>query len=117
MSLRILCVATALTLALAGCASSRGLHPDGQLTDAHDLATQRSLADVQLTPAAWPARDWWNALGDPQLSALIDEALKNNPGLAGADALAKLAQAQVQGANAARGPQLDLGAAAPGVRL
>ncbi|WP_449426969.1 efflux transporter outer membrane subunit [Rhodanobacter umsongensis] len=117
MSLRILCVATALTLALAGCASSRGLHPDGQLTDAHDLATQRSLADVQLMPAAWPARDWWNALGDPQLSALIDEALKNNPGLAGADALAKLAQAQVQGANAARGPQLDLDAAAPGVRL
>ena len=117
MSLRILSLATALTLALAACATSRGLHPDGQLTDAHDLATEHSLADVQLTPAAWPARDWWNALGDPQLSALIDEALKNNPGLAGADALAKLAQAQVQGANAARGPQVDLDAAVPGVRL
>ncbi len=78
---------------------------------------ERSLADVKLTPAAWPAQDWWVGLGDPQLSALIDEALKNNPSLAAADAAARLAQAQVQGANAARGPQVDLDAAAPGVRL
>ncbi|OOG38908.1 efflux transporter outer membrane subunit [Rhodanobacter sp. C05] len=117
MSMRILTLATALTLALAGCASSRGLHPDGQLTDPQNLTMERSLADVKLTPAAWPAQDWWVGLGDPQLSALIDEALKNNPGLAAADAAARLAQAQVQGARAARGPQVALDAAAPGVRL
>jgi NodT family efflux transporter outer membrane factor (OMF) lipoprotein len=117
MSSRTLAVTIALTLALAGCASSRGLRPDGQLADPQQLATERSLADVKLTPAAWPAQDWWVGLGDPQLSALIDEALKNNPGLAAADAAARLAQAQVQGANAARGPQLALDAAAPGVRL
>jgi NodT family efflux transporter outer membrane factor (OMF) lipoprotein len=117
MSMRILTLATALTLALTGCATSRGLHPDGQLTDPQNLALERSLADVKLTPAAWPAQDWWIGMGDPQLSALIDEALQNNPGLAAADAVAKLAQAQVQDANAARGPQLALDAAAPGVRL
>jgi NodT family efflux transporter outer membrane factor (OMF) lipoprotein len=117
MSVRILTLATTLTLVLAGCASSRGLHPDGQLTDPQHLATERSLAGVQLTPAAWPAQDWWVGLGDAQLSALIDEALQNNPGLAGADALAKLAQAQVQGSNAARGPQLDLDAAVSGARF
>jgi NodT family efflux transporter outer membrane factor (OMF) lipoprotein len=117
MFLRTLSLASVLTLALAGCATSRGLHPDGQLTDAHDLAVQRSFADVQLTPAAWPAQDWWTALGDPQLSALIDEALQHNPGLAAADALAKLAQAQVQGANAARGPDVALDAAIPGARF
>jgi len=118
MSMRILTLATTLTLVLAGCASSRGLHPDGQLTDPQHLATERSLAGVQLlTPAAWPAQDWWVGLGDSQLSALIDEALQNNPGLAGADALAKLAQAQVQSSNAARGPQVDLDAAVSGTRL
>jgi NodT family efflux transporter outer membrane factor (OMF) lipoprotein len=117
MSMRILALATTLTLTLAGCTTSRGLHPDGQLTDSQNLAIEHSLADAKLTPAAWPAQDWWVGLGDPQLSALIDEALKHNPGLAGADALAKLAQAQVQGANAARGPQVDLDAAAPGIRL
>ncbi|OOG49848.1 efflux transporter outer membrane subunit [Rhodanobacter sp. C01] len=117
MSMRFLTLATALTLALAGCATSRGLHPDNQLTDPQHLATGHTLADVKLTPAAWPTQDWWVGLGDPQLSALIDEALKNNPGLAAADAAARLAQAQVQGANAARGPQVDLDAAAPGARF
>jgi NodT family efflux transporter outer membrane factor (OMF) lipoprotein len=117
MSIRILTFAATLTLALAGCATSRGLHPDGQLTDSQNLAIEHSLADVKLTPAAWPAQDWWVGLGDPQLSALINEALKNNPSLAAADAAARLAQAQAQGANAARGPQVDLDAAAPGVRL
>ena len=117
MSFRTLSLATALALALAGCTTSRGLHPDGQLTDPQHLATAQSLAGIQLTPAAWPAQDWWIGLGDPQLSVLIDEALKNNPGLAAADALTKLAQAQVQGANAARGPQVALDAAVPGVRL
>jgi len=117
MSFRTLSLATALTLALTACVTSRGLHPDGQLMDANTLAIKHSLADVPLTPAAWPAQDWWTALGDPQLSALVSEALQNNPGLAAADALAKQAQAQVQGANAARGPQLNLDAAVPGARL
>ena len=117
MSMRNLTLATALTLALAGCATSRGLHPDGRLIDPQNLTMERSLADVKLTPVAWPTQDWWTGMGDPQLSALIDEALKNNPGLAAADAVAKLAQAQVQGANAARGPQVTLDAAASGVRL
>lgn len=117
MSLRVLFLATVLTLALAGCTTSRGLRPDGQLTDSQHLAIGHSLVGIQLTPAAWPAQDWWVGLGDPQLSALIDEALKNNPGLAATDALAKQAQAQVQGANAARGPQVALDAAASGTRL
>jgi len=116
MSIRVLAIATALTLALTGCVTSRGLHPTGQLTQSDSLASAQSLAGVQLTPAAWPAQDWWVGLGDPQLSALIAEALKNNPGLAAADALAKQAQAQVAGLNAARGPQVDLNAAVPGAR-
>lgn len=117
MRLHLLAAATALTLALAGCASSGGLHPDGTALDASSLKASHSLAGVSLSPAAWPTADWWTALGDPQLNALIDEALKNNPGLAVADARARAAQAQVGIADAARGPSVDGGASVSGAHL
>ena len=31
--------------------------------------------------AAWPGDGWWRAYGDPQLDALIEEALHNAPDL------------------------------------
>ena len=117
MSIRTLAIMTALTFALTGCVTSRGLHPDGQLTDPRHLAVENSLAGIPLSPAAWPTQDWWTALGDPSLSALIAEALKNNPSLATADALAKQAQAQVENAHAARGPQVEGSVLAAGTRL
>ncbi|MFZ0869199.1 MAG: multidrug RND transporter, partial [Rhodanobacter sp.] len=69
MRLHLLAAATALTLALAGCASSGGLHPDGTPIDPSSLKTERSLAKLQVSPAAWPQADWWTGLGDSQLSA------------------------------------------------
>ena len=116
MRLQSLAAATALTLVLAGCASSGGLHPDGKLIDPSSLKAQRSLAREPLTPAAWPARNWWSGLGDPQLGALIDEALAGNPGLAVADARARGAQAQAGYADAARKPELGLGASVAGAK-
>lgn len=117
--MRISTLASALTLAavLAGCASTQGLHPDGTLRQASTLDAQRSLAGVPLTPAAWPATDWWTALGDPQLDTLINEALKDNPDLAIADARARQAEALANGAEAARRPTLDAGASVSGARL
>ena len=44
--------------------------------------------------AAWPGDEWWRAYGDPQLDALIDEALHNAPDL-------DLAQARLEAAAAA----------------
>ena len=117
MRLQRLAAATGLTFALAGCASSGGLHPEGSLTDASSLKAERSLAGVTLSPAAWPAEDWWTGLGDPQLSALIGEALKDNPSLAVADARARQAQAETGVANAERGPNVNLGANVVGQRL
>jgi NodT family efflux transporter outer membrane factor (OMF) lipoprotein len=116
MRLQLLAAATALTLVLAGCVSSGGLHPDGTLLDPSALKTQRSLASDALTPAAWPARNWWSGLGDAQLDALIDEALAGNPGLAAADARARAAQAAAGYADAARRPQLGLGASVAGAK-
>ena len=86
MRLHLLAAAAALTLALAGCASSGGLHPDGTPIDPATLKAERSLA--HLSAAAWPSTDWWSGLGDPQLDALIAEALQDNPGLGVADARA-----------------------------
>ena len=46
MRLHLLAAATALTLALAGCASSGGLHPDGTPIDPSSLKADRSLANL-----------------------------------------------------------------------
>jgi len=107
----------ALGAALAGCASSGHLQPSGHLTDAQSLKTERSLEGVQLSPTAWPKEDWWIGFGDPQLTALINEALQSNPSLAIASARAKQAQAVAQSIDAGRKPQVALGAAMNGARL
>jgi NodT family efflux transporter outer membrane factor (OMF) lipoprotein len=107
----------ALCLVLSACASSRGLQPSVQRLDPANLASARSLADVPLSSSAWPAQDWWLALGDRQLDQLIDEALQHNPDLAQAQARAKLAQASLESADAARQPSLALDASADGARL
>ena len=117
MRLHLLAAASVLTFALAGCASSGGLHPDGTPIDPSTLKAERSLAGVDVSPAAWPATDWWTGLGDPQLDALIAEALANNPGLAVADARARAAQAEAGIADAARGPTVNAGASVSGARI
>jgi NodT family efflux transporter outer membrane factor (OMF) lipoprotein len=114
MRLHLLAAAAALTLALAGCASSGGLHPDGTPFDPATLKAEHSLA--HLSAAAWPSTDWWSGLGDPQLGALIAEALQDNPGLGVADARARAAQAEAGIADAARGPSVNGGAAVAGAR-
>jgi NodT family efflux transporter outer membrane factor (OMF) lipoprotein len=55
-------------------------------------------------------------LGDSQLDALIAESLKNNPGLAAADARARAAQAEAGLADAARRPSVDVTADVSGQR-
>jgi NodT family efflux transporter outer membrane factor (OMF) lipoprotein len=114
MRLHLLAAAAALTLTLAACASGGGLHPNGTPIDPSSLKAGRSLA--HLSAAAWPATDWWSGLGDPQLDALIAEALRDNPGLGVADARARAAQAEAGIADAARGPSVNGGAAVAGAR-
>lgn len=108
---------SALALALAACASSRGLEPQGRLLDADSLQTQRTLAANGLSQPGWPATDWWRALGDPQLDALIAEGLQRNPGLEAADARLRQARAQIGTARAARLPSLSASGGYTGVRL
>jgi len=110
-------VAIALGLLLAGCTTSRGLHTTGILTDPGSLKSERSLAGVQLSPTAWPTQDWWVSYGDPQLTALIDEALKNNPSLEQAQARARQAQAVADSVNAGRKPEAKFDASITGAYL
>jgi NodT family efflux transporter outer membrane factor (OMF) lipoprotein len=106
-----------LCTVLAGCATPGGLHPTGKTIDAQSLKSDRSFAGLPLSPTAWPAQDWWVSFGDPQLSTLIEEALKNNPSLDEAVARARQAQAIADTAEAARLPKADLEAGAEGIRL
>lgn len=107
----------AVCATLGGCATPGGLHPSGKTIDAGSLKSDQSFANVPLSPTAWPSQDWWVSFGDPQLTTLIEEALKNNPSLAEAEARARQAQAVADTAYAARLPAVDLEAGAQGTRL
>src|SRR5690606_34297685 len=102
-------------LALAGCASTRGLAPASAPIDADALIASRSL-DAQ-SPATFPQVDWWRAFGDPQLDALIEEALAGTPSLAAADARLRKAVADAGLADALRKPTLGASAQATGVQI
>jgi NodT family efflux transporter outer membrane factor (OMF) lipoprotein len=94
--------ALAAALALAGCASFDGIESS---------ATVRDAPSVGLAPATAgafaPGAQWWREFGDPQLDALVDLALKDNPTLKVAQARLARAQAATEGANAARLPQVN----------
>jgi len=109
MSTRItLAVVAVPALALiAGCASMDGLAPHSSTRDASALAAQQSLRDAHVADAAWPARDWWKALNDAQLDALIDEAVRGSPTLNIAAARARKALAAADEVATALSPRID----------
>ncbi|HEX7341951.1 MAG TPA: efflux transporter outer membrane subunit [Rhodanobacteraceae bacterium] len=119
MRLRLspLVAACAMATMLSACVSSQGIKPSGQLIGADTLHAERSLAGAPLTKAAWPSQDWWTTLGDPQLDALVAEALKHNPDIAIASARARAAQAQAGVVDARRGMSLKASASAAGAHL
>jgi NodT family efflux transporter outer membrane factor (OMF) lipoprotein len=104
-------------LTLAGCASTHGLAPATTPRDADALATTRSFGATATSDAAFPTRDWWTAFGDPQLDALIAEALAGTPGLDAADARVRQAKAQAGLADAQRKPTLGASAQETGVQI
>lgn len=99
---RPLSAALALAL-LAGCASTHGLAPASSPRDPNTLAATRTFSGA-LSPAAWPSQQWWRGWNDPQLDALMTEALAGTPSLAAADARVRKAAAQAELADAARDP-------------
>ena len=103
-----------LALAVAGCASTRGIEPQSRPTDADTLAASHTLGAAAQVPVS---RDWWRAFGDPQLDALIDEAAQGQPSLAAADARVRQAVAQAGLADAARQPTVGATGQYSGIRI
>lgn len=93
----------ASALVLGGCISVPRLGPAPQAKPAQAYATAQSFA----APATdWPADRWWAAYGDPQLDALIDEALNSSPNLVQAQARVRRAEALARQAKGALYPSL-----------
>ncbi len=71
------------------------------------LASAQTLAGQT---GAWPDQTWWQGFNDPQLNALMDEALANSPNLQAAQARLEKAQAVSDQVKAAMDPDLTLNA-------
>lgn len=93
----------ACLLSLAGCAQIPALDKALEAKPVEQLGTSVSFA---APAAAWPDRDWWRAYGDAQLDALIDEALREAPSLAVAQARLRQVEAMTQIAGAPLLPEV-----------
>lgn len=100
-------LATAL---MAACASTDGLRTHAHVVEANSVEASRSLANVTLSDAAWPTQEWWREFGDPQLDALIDTALRDQPSLRVAEARVRAAESIALIAGAAESPQVNASA-------
>jgi NodT family efflux transporter outer membrane factor (OMF) lipoprotein len=98
---------------LAGCATVPKLGEAPKPAAAAAYATAQSF---QAPPAQWPADLWWKTYGDPQLDALMDEALAGSPSLAQAAARLRAAEADARAARAATLPSLAANAQAAEVK-
>ncbi|MGF7000717.1 efflux transporter outer membrane subunit [Paraburkholderia sp. GAS32] len=99
-------VILAISLTMAGCASTRGIAPQasGIALASLDAGAAVRAANIE---AQWPVVDWWRAYNDPQLNAWIDAAVAGNPTLAIAQARVRLAQSLAGVAHAALSPRVD----------
>lgn len=94
-------LAALAAMLLAGCISPAGIEPRARLLEVQALGAAQATPPV--TPAAWPAADWWRALGDAQLGQLIEEATRGNPTMGQARARVDAALAAVTLAGAKLG--------------
>lgn len=93
-------LSTVLVLALSGCAL---MDSEPQPVAALDAAKLGLTGQ----DAAWPATQWWERYGDPQLDALMVEALANSPSMSAAQARLAKANAAVSTARAPLLPRVD----------
>jgi len=98
---------------LAGCATVPKLGEAPKPAPAERFAAAQTF---QAPAAAWPADSWWTAYGDPQLDALMQEALTGSPSLVEAAARVRSAEAQARKARAATLPTLGASAQAAEVK-
>lgn len=98
------CAAAIFACALSSCANYAGIHSDKRMAQPQQFETARALASEH---GRWPAVDWVDQFGDPQLKRLIAQALEGNPSVEQARARVKQAQAYGETARAATLPRVD----------
>ncbi len=102
---------TALLAALCGCVDRGGWNAAPQLAPAQ-LTAERTLSGMPVDASAWPADGWWRGYGDPQLDALVAEAIAGSPSLIAAEARLRAAQGQALAVGALKLPNVALDAQA-----
>ncbi len=78
-----------ICIVLTSCANYFGIHSHQKIVQPSQFQTKKTLPRQK---GGWPVTDWAKQFGDPQLDALIHEALVNNPDLQ--IAKARIAQAR-----------------------
>jgi multidrug efflux system outer membrane protein len=101
--------ALGLGLTLAGCAP---MPQEQQALPQRDLADAQLATSIRLARDGWPDAQWWSAYNDPQLNALITQALRDAPTLQVAATRIGAAHAALQVQRAAQGLNVDFKASA-----
>ncbi|EJL28549.1 efflux transporter outer membrane subunit [Novosphingobium sp. AP12] len=95
----------AISLSLGAC-TAPDLGPRPQMTAPGTLEAGQSLTSASAS-RDWPQERWWTVYGDPQLDALVDEALAGSPSVAAAQARIRQARGAAGIAGAALLPTLN----------
>ena len=99
ISWRRACLLIGFALSAAGCASSAGITHDQAMREPAALGANTEFN-------AWPATDWWKQLNDEELNHLIEQALRENPGIAQAAKQIEKAAAYADSARSTLSPQV-----------
>lgn len=89
---------------LAGCAALGSSHSTQTMADAGTMASPQTFPSQH---GQWPSQDWVDQFRDPQLRALVDEAVKDNPNLQIAFARVEASRAIADATRASLYPGVD----------
>ncbi len=106
MKTRLLALpALLLALGLGGCAH---VPPDTTIAAQPDFARAQHAASIHLARDGWPEAQWWRQFHDPQLDALVTQALAASPTLAVAQARVTNARVLLRAEQSSGGASLGL---------
>lgn len=97
----------AVLAGLAGCATPVEPPAPLALLAPAEAGLGEAVLPTDRAPA-WPTAAWWQALGDPALDGLIEQALARQPGLQAVAARVAAAEAATASAQAATAPHANL---------
>ena len=107
-SLATAAMAIATCLPLSGCVHLAGIDPQSKPIAAQQLDAGKNIASA--AAMEWPKENWWQAYQDPQLNALVAQAMAESPTLRMAQARVHLSASYAQSAHAETLPNASIDA-------